>query len=125
VAELVDPDRLRRVGAGAQSRQRKRVYEGQSGGTGRRARLKIVYLRMCGFDSRLWYESQKAKNNLRFFVSNPAENNQPHKPFTDSKDFKCKELAALISSIFSSTSSSGGQILERRDLHRLHIVHFA
>lgn len=27
----------------------------QSGGTGRRARLKIVYPRMCGFDSRLWY----------------------------------------------------------------------
>ena len=27
----------------------------QSGGIGRRARLKIVYLRMCGFDSHLWY----------------------------------------------------------------------
>ena len=27
----------------------------QSGGTGRRARLKIVYLRVCGFDSHLWY----------------------------------------------------------------------
>ena len=28
----------------------------QSGGIGRRARLKIVYLRMCGFDSHLWYK---------------------------------------------------------------------
>jgi putative endonuclease len=33
----------------------------QSGGIGRRARLKIVYLRMCGFDSRLWYESRLSR----------------------------------------------------------------
>src|SRR6218665_371191 len=32
-------------------------YRSQSGGTGRRARLKIVYPRMCGFDSHLWYSA--------------------------------------------------------------------
>jgi hypothetical protein len=38
----------------------------QSGGTGRRARLKIVYPRMCGFDSRLWYSMEKPDCPLGF-----------------------------------------------------------
>ena len=32
----------------------------QSGGIGRRARLKLVWLRPCGFDSHLWYTSKAA-----------------------------------------------------------------
>jgi hypothetical protein len=57
VAELVDPAKR---GAGAQQAFENCACKSQSGGTGRRARLKIVYLRMCGFDSRLWYKAFKS-----------------------------------------------------------------
>ena len=53
----------------------------QSGGIGRRARLKIVYLRMCGFDSHLWYWSQHKKVSRimeTFFVMNHHATVSPH-----------------------------------------------
>ena len=40
----------------------------RSGGTGRRARLKIVYLRVCGFDSHLRQEKKPLKKTEGLFV---------------------------------------------------------
>jgi hypothetical protein len=39
----------------------------QSGGIGRRARLKIVYRKVCGFDSHLWYERAPRRSGLFYF----------------------------------------------------------
>jgi hypothetical protein len=48
------PTSLRFVGRGP-VRASEVGTRSQSGGIGRRARLKIVFLRECGFDSHLWY----------------------------------------------------------------------
>ena len=58
----------------------------QSGGTGRRARFKIVFLRECGFDSHLWYIFKMEKTIIVGLV-NRNQNQKKCQEYLDELEF--------------------------------------